>query len=484
MSLRKEKIQGELFIRVALALALWGIPVAASAGGTLKTVVIAKESSSPFADVIYQRLGDPQVGDYDPSKLFFFATAKPTTPPKVTKKCLFALDSSGTGRTLSCRGDTAPFSGQQFRIFSKIGVNAIGESTWGSLLSGDQNGIFHQHFDASIPLSTIALVGSTVPHVTGALYFVSDLTSSKSPPFPSAVSDDGLIAFRGKINLPPPPPANPIDDGVFICDGGSGDCSGFPNLIQAVVLKNDGVPDRPGYHFCNFSPTVDASTYGLVFRASIKLNCADTTEKSKIGIFRKSRPAPPTTIALEREAANPSPVPGGALYDEFNPVHLAINNSGDVMFHASTATNGVVTSEFLFFCPGTSTCQPAPGTAAINAVSFGGTDADSNRFTSLQTPGMDEAGDISFTASVKVTATNQGGSAVYVKHAPHEIPPGLGGPIERIVLTKDPVPDQPGARFKNIYGSAISPGGRVAFRSSIENATPPRSQRSGLFLFE
>ncbi len=484
MPLRKEKTQGELLIRVALALALWSVPVAASAGGTLKTVVVAKDTLSPFPDAPYQRLGDPQVGDHDPSKVFFFGTAKPTVKPKVTKKCLFALNSAGTGRPLSCRGDVAPFSGQQFRIFSKIGVNAIGESTWGSLLSGDQNGIFHQHFDASIDLSTVALVGSTVPHVTGALYFVSDLTSSKSPPFPSAVSDDGLIVFRGKINLPVPIPANPIDDGVFICDGGSGDCSGFPNLIQAVVLKNDGVPDRPGYQFCAFSPTVDASTYGIVFRAAIKLNCADTKEKSKIGIFRKPRPTPPTTIALEREAANPSPVPGGALYDEFNPVHLAINNSGDVMFHASTTTGGVVTSEFLFFCPGTSTCQPAPGTAAVNAVSFGGTDADSNRFTSLQTPSMDEEGNISFTASVKITATNQGGSAVYVKHVPHEIPPGTGGPIQRIVLTGDPVPDQPGARFKNVFGSANSPGGRVAFRSSIENSSPPRSQRVGLFLFE
>src|SRR2546427_832672 len=135
-----------------------------------------------------------------------------------------------------------------------------------------------------------------------------------------------------------------VNQGLFRCSGGNGNCSvahGGTGTLTTLALVNDAVPDRSGRTFCSFGKLA-ASTAGVAFHAITQLDCADITEPPAAGEFRKLLANPIETVALQGEAANPNPSPGGTIY--VLPIDVAISNSGVVAFLSATVTGSVASS--------------------------------------------------------------------------------------------------------------------------------------------
>lgn len=460
--------------------------------GTLTKVVEGKGGSpSPVPGASYERLDSPVVSDNALDSVVFFSTAKDPGPPRLTSKCFFRTPDDGTtgaGEVLACnRGGSPAPDGNAYRIFSEPDVNTGGDAAWGSALTGDTTGIFKTN--AAGVSSTVAFIGATVSGVMGSLYFANDLTDPDSPPFPGAITDDGAVFFKGAINGGAVVASGTItiDQGIF-CQGTGGSCGSGP--VKKILLKNDDIPDRENpaqagdfRQFCSFGSVLDASLDGIVFRANTKFNCGNGAESSRVGIFRKRFGLPVETIALENEAANPAPAPGGSLYDEFD-TKLAIDNDGDVAFKAKT--KALINNSFIFFCAAAATCQPSA--PAIVAVAQASADDDNNILLELAGPGMSDDNGIVFRADLR-KANRKGGNGIYVKHVDTD-------DLETVAVTDEDEVPPPGVDCKtkgNIPGTlvftgfkvpSISPGGRVAFKGAFRCTAPKRNKREGIFLWQ
>ena len=183
-------------------------------------------------------------------------------------------------------------------------------------------------------------------------------------------------------------------------------------------------------------------------------------------MFRKPAGGPIETLALQGEAANPNPTPGGTVY--VLPQPPAISNTGVVAF--VSAVNGSTTTAAIYRCtPGV--CPASPAQAV---VSPGDADGDGNVLVDFAAPDVSDAGDIAFQARV-IPPGGHRVEALYIKRAT--------GSLDRIVLAGDVVPgSSPVATFRHVGQPSMSAGGKVAFFGRIRSGSPP--QLRGVFVFE
>ena len=306
----------------------------------------------------------------------------------------------------------------------------------------------------------MALLGDPVPPPgTGLL---KDLSFGR-------ITDAGDVVFEATISGGAVILGVEVDQGLFRCTGGDGNCStGGTGTLQTVLLVNDPVTDRAGREFCRFGELA-ASSFGVAFRADTQLDCANSAEVPLSGVFRKAFVGTVETLALAGDASEPFPSPGGTTYASFVG-RPSIENAGTVAFQASTA--GVTATSVLYLCqPGL--CPASPADAALTR---GELDDDGAAFRAFSSPAISAAKDIAFTAKADPPA----GSPYYALYVRR-----FSGDVEQLARTNGVVPGlSPTATFRmHLNDPSISAGGKVAFKSRIRRGVAPRN-REGVFVVE
>lgn len=405
-------------------------------------VVAQQNDPSPLAGFTYQRFGDLDISDAPGERVVVYGRLR-------GRQCLFRIDpDNDPDSTVACQRGVTPDQ----RALRRIGppsINATSAVAFAARVSQGRSGVYRDG------ISIVALFGDTAPCV-GAAPILEQLAYGR-------ITDSGAVGFTATMTGCTVPEVN---DGVFMCSGGNGNCStqaifGGTGVRTTIALAGDMVPDRPGRFFCDFHE-LDASDYGVVFRASTKLDCANNAEIEATGVFRRTFPALGLiqTIALQGEAGNPPATTLGVP-----TLAPAISNTGMVAF-AAGATTGSLTTAYLYLCD-PATCPLAP---AEPAASLGQADDDGNVFKTFSAPGVSDSGDVGFSARVRgATRINDGlFRAIRIPAMPFD--------IQKIAVSDDPVPGTvPTAFFRALPGpSAMSPSGRVVSRATIVRSVTPR----------
>ena len=356
----------------------------------------------------------------------------------------------GPGVALALEDDLGP-TGQLFLRFERPSIDGAGHVAWFAHLSAGRRGIFRDG------PTTVSVLGDPVPGVAGLLHELS---------VPVMV-DPGLVVFSATLSGGAVVGGVTIDQVILRCGGGDGNCSSGSGTLDVLVSKNDPVPDRPGRRLCDLRE-VAASSWGIVFRASTRLDCAGV-DPPVGGVFRQRFGGALETVALAGEAAEPFPAPGGTVYASFVDEALGIENDGIVVFQASTTQ--LVGTRAQYVCdPGS--CPAAP---AVAAVALGDAAPGGGVFRRFSAPAVTDAGDLVFSA----VASGAPGlvRALYVRH-PDDA-------IDVLALEGAAVPGSvPPATVRRYGEPSVSPDGRVVFRAIIRNVTPPRNARRGMFVIE
>lgn len=430
-------------LAVTLAGAIGGH--AGPAAAVLKAAVL-KGDPAPIPGFTYRSLRGASVGDAAGPRVALVARVAATGG----RQGVFLEDPDDGGLTLALEGNGAP-SGQTYRRFDRPSISPGGVAVWHALLTSGREGIFRQG------PSVVSLLGDSIPGVTGLLKEF----------FPPVIIASGHVAFRATISGGATIGGVTVDQGIFRCGGGDGNCSSGSGTLEALVLRNDAIPDRPGRELCVFGE-VAASSFGIAFGASTKDDCTGG-ETPRFGIFRLPFGGAVETVALEGEPAEPVPGPGGTVYGSLDDEPPGIENDGITVFQSSTA--GLLTTNALYSCD-PSTCPASP---AVAAVKVGDTDPVGNAFRRMSSPSVSDAGDMVFSA----TTTGPAGliRALYRRLA--------GGMLEILADEGDLVPGaSPPAEVRRFGPPRVSPGGRIAFRAVLRNLSPPRNTRRGIFVIE
>lgn len=427
---------------VTSALVLGALPATAQAA--IDTVALQGDVS-PQASQPFKTFQNPAVGDAAGEHVGFYATT-------TKSKCIFKMDPvANTGSAVACKGGISP-DARSYTSFADPSLNTAADVAFSSRTTGS-NGVYRGD------PTTVDLLGDAVPAPGSGL--LNQLSLAQ-------IADSGDVAFKSTISGGAVVGLVTIDQGIFRCSGGDGNCSaGGTGVLTTEVLKNDSVPDRAGREFCDFSG-LDISSYGIAFRASTQVDCSDNGESPLVGIFRMPLFGTIETVALSGETSEPFPVPAGTTYSSINSAPT-INNSGTVAFGASATGN--VGRRALYLCA-VGTCPAAPAT---DAVDTGQTDDDGNVFKSFSAPTISDADDIAFAAPVRGTPRVTTG--LYVRRATPD--------IETVALDEDPVPGLvPAAKFASLPpGPSISSAGKIAFRASVSRSVSPK-RRTGVFVDE
>ena len=440
-----------------------GLVVAVALGSTWATAqvevstVALEKDYSPEEGCWYRRFARPAVSDAEEQPVSFFAKTRGVTS---SKKGIFK-DGPGRddlGSTVVLVGDTSPDS-RLFRVPSNPTMNASGGVAFSAGLTGGGKGVFRG--DQSL----VALLGDSVPGVTGLLAEFSHVV----------ITDDQGVVFWATISGAAEVGGVNVGQGIFRCSGGDGNCSSGTGSLEALVLRNDQVPDRQGRKLCNINE-VAASNFGVAFVAETREDCADGDDLTRKGVFRMPFAGSIVTLALEGEACEPYAEPGGTAYGLIWTLP-DIANDGSVVFQARTT--GILTNYALYLCL-SSTCPSDPAEAKVIT---GTVDQDGNVLSRFRLPAVSDAGDIAFTANARGDSGRVTG--VYVRRAEvtWEHPP------ETVVLQGDIVPDLiPATEFAGLLANTsqldMSPGGKIAFKAKVRRVNPPRVRLEGMFLVD
>ena len=440
-----------------------GLVVAVALGATwamaqveVSTVALSKDYS-PEEGFWYVRFNRPVVSDAAEQPVSFFARTRGVTS---SKKGIFK-DGPGRddlGSTVVLVGDPSPDS-RLFKMLSDPTMNAAGHVAFSTGLAGGANGVFRG--DQSV----VALLGDSVPDVVGFLSWFSHVVITE---------DEGVI-FRATISGAAEVGGVKVDQGIFRCSGGDGNCSSGTGSLEALVLRNDPVPDRPDREICNINEAA-ASNFGVAFVAESKEDCADGDELTRRGVFRVPFAGSIVTIALEGEACEPYADPGGTTYGLIWALP-DIANDGSVVFKARTT--GISLSTVLYLCL-SSTCPPDPAEAKVIT---GTVDQDGNVFSRFSLPAVSDAGDMAFKANARGDSGTVTGVYVRRAGATSDYPP------ETVVLQGDIVPDLvPATEFAQVLAKTsqldMSPGGKIAFKAKVRRVNPPEVGLEGIFLVD
>jgi hypothetical protein len=355
---------------------------------------------------------------------------------------LFRLDpDGGPGAAVAREKDPAPGG----RLYGRLGspsLTAAGDMAWTSRLSGGLGAVLRAG------PALVAVLGDPAPG-GGLLRDPADATLTSA----------GDVVFRATISGGPPG----AGEAVFRCTGGDGRCTaGGTGTLEALLRAGDPVPDRPGREVCTLAD-VAASAFGVAVVATTRLDCTDGAETPLTGVFRLPFGSTLATVALQGEAAEPFPAPGGTAYLAPRPL-VTIAADGTIAFAATTS--GVLATTALYVCaPGA--CPTAP---AVAGVTLGEVDDGGNAFLGLSAPAVTGAGDVAFRARL-----SGGAGGVYVRRA--------GGDIETIALTGSFVPAT-SLVIRSFTGNpVVSPGGKVGVVARVRSPVRPRN-RTALLVAE
>jgi hypothetical protein len=421
-------------------------------------IVALKDDPSPETGFDYVRFRHPAIGDAVTTPVSFRARVKSAS---AGSRWGIFLDGVGeAGSAIQFQGDLAPES-RLFKTLDNPTTNDDGDVAFTARLSGGSEMVGREGD------TTVALVGddlsAAVPPVTGVLDDLSDPRKTDG-----LVTDDGDVVFRGTISGAAQVSGVDIDEGVFRCTGGDGDCSGGTGTLETLVLRNDPLPDRAGREICSVT-TLAASTFGIVMLADTQLDCADDGEPIRRGVLRMPYGGGIVTVALEGEESEPIPGPGGTTYGLFMATP-DIANDGTIVFKGRTG--GLLIQEVLYLCAAAS----CPATRPEAAIVEGTVDPDGNAYGSFGTPVVANGGLMAFKA--KARGVSGSVRAVYRRQA--------GGTVDTVIARGDPVPGLlPASEVSRVFGFErvdLSSGGQLAFRAKIKPLAPPRRNRDGIFV--
>lgn len=432
----------------AFALFFWSF-IGVVQATDLKTVALQVNKThlkdeSPEAGFFYTQFENPAVSDATGERVTFFANTKQDPGVGMDRmNCIWKVDATGTGSAVACKGDASP-DGRKFLSFTNPSINDDGDVAWSSIVSGLRSGVYKGD-PTIVSLFDDSAEGGFLREFSKAI-----------------ITDDGDVIYRARIFGVP----SAEDTAIFRCTGGDGDCSSGTGTLETLVQKGDSVPDRAGREFCSIGDFA-ASTWGIVFRGSTKLDCANAIESSKEGIFRKKFGEDIVTLALKDEDSEPNP--GGTKYGGFGGTP-AIEDSGIVAFRAET--KGLLVEEHLYIC------DPAacPANRAEIAVKKFALDDDGNKFLSFSSPALSNAGDMGFVGQVEKPDKKKV-PCLYIRRF-------ADGDIETVRCKGQNVPDVPGTVFQFFGQPSMSPSGKVAFKGKIKETDFPKKEFEGIFLLE
>jgi hypothetical protein len=437
-----------------LWLAMTAVMVPATALAVVQTVVI-RGDAAPEASNVYNRFKRPTVGDAAGQHVTFFAKLKGTRP---VKRGLFKEDPNDGGATVVLKNDVTPDS-RLFTKFSRPSINASGSVIWQALVSGGKQGVY-----AGGP-TAVALAGddltTATPAGTGFLKAFSQPVNTDAAGVVFRATIQGgaqVVTGSGTVT---------VDDGIFRCSGGDGNCSSGSGTLDILVLKNDPVPDRVGLTFCGFGGSrgeIGASDWGVAFEATTRVDCADNTEPLVSGIFRMPFGGPIVTVALGAEASNPS----GTSYFRFTG-SPSIEDDGIVAFLARV--NGVFVGDVLFYC------DPAacPASPAVDAVAQGEVVTPYGALSRFTAPSIANSGTMVFRAIARGASGSRSG--IWVRRTDDS--------VINVALKNDPVPGLvPAAVYRRFGVPSMSPGGIAVFDAGIKRADVTPHTVPGIFVDE
>jgi hypothetical protein len=435
---------------ITSVLALLVLPFALADAASIKTVAVQGDTT-PDPGFAYKKFDNPVVSDAAGQRVGVFARSSGG------KRCIYRLDpDSAADATIECERTPSPDAGRAFGRFGEISINVTADIAWASRLDFGRQGVFRAD-----PTQIVALLGDPVPPPgTGLL---KDLLLGR-------ITDANDVFFEATISGGAVVLGVEVDQGLFRCTGGDGNCSATgTGTLETVLLVNDAVADRPGREFCSFGE-LSASAYGVAFRAETKMDCANNAEPELEGVFRKPILGLVETLALAGEPAEPFPSPGGTTY--VSPVgEPTIENLGTVAFLATSA--GVTSTSALYICDPVG-CPPALADAAVNR---GDLDDDGAGLRAFSRPAISLAKDIAFAAK----ADPPNGAPYYAMYVRRFATTD----IEQIARTNDTVPGLvPSAIFRfHLEPPSISAGGKIAFKSRIRRSVSPKN-RQAVFIVE
>jgi hypothetical protein len=407
---------------------------------TLAPIALQGDPAPLIGGPDFRKFEEPDISDFATRRVVFVAR----TRDKNT--CIFKMDPAGPDVAGVCKGDPTP-DGREFRLFSRVATNDGGAVAWSSTVSGDRSGIYGE-------------VGGPV--------FAAATTGDPAPPagvldkFDAASDVDALAVFEATVSGAPMVGGVVSSEGVFV-DPGAGPTT-------AVARRGDSVPDRAGREFCFFFGATIKDSF-VAFHATTRLDCSDTSETFRDGIFRANWVTGTiVTVALESEPSNPVPtVPGGTIYGTIPvPGTPDVNASGTVVFRATTG--GVLSENAVYSCG--AGCPAAP--ASIVAAQ-GEADAGGDVLRTFGDPRIATNGDVAF--NVRVQSASQAKTSIYIHRDATDT-------LELVARTGDGVPGLPvGTVFKALGQPAMSGTGRLAFSGTVRGLTAPK-KRSGIFVYE
>ena len=379
------------------------------------------------------------VSDAAGERMAFRATIRDGTS---SRQGVVRADASGNG-TIIAERDTPTPSGSTYRNFLQPAINSAGDVAWFAFLGDGRRGVFRTLLaDPSID-RVVVIEGASAP--IGAYQF-SDFDSPE-------ITETGAVVFWGRAN---DTMSSNLAEGIFVCEGGDGDCV-TGSGTASVLARNGDVVD--GRELCEFGRSLHVSVYGATFIATTRTDCSSTSGNLE-GVFRVDFAG---SVGIEQIAlvGNPTDIGGGDTYQRFRDTP-SIEDDGIVAFRSDTST-----SEAVFRCAPGSSC---PGTNLPVSVVEKGQLHSGSELRRFGGPQISNNGDIVFQARPR------GGTAVgrtlYVRRA--------GGAVERIVTGEQPLDDVGGATFRRVGTHHVSPGGTVSFRSTVTGPV----WRVALFLWQ
>jgi hypothetical protein len=410
--------------------------------------------------VVYRRfVGHPAVGDAAGNQVAFGARVKGTgiTPLGVYVEDGDPTDTGG-GSTIAKKDQTSP-TGANFTKFNEPSINASGRVTFPALLRADGRGVF---LDG---VTSVALKLDDAPTGAGTAFFDT---------FPaSRITDGGDVVFRASLGNAPIVLGLEINQGIYRCSGGlNPNCSsqeGGSSTLTPLVLRGDLVGGRT---ICAIGEYA-ASSYGVAFRATTQVDCLDTLEAPVEGIFRRAFGGGYETIALVGAPSAPDP-----MITTYGGVSRppAIANDGTIAFWASITGVG---AGGIFVCDPASCPTPTMATlVAQEGIADASDQPPNNDLIRFSAPGISDAGDVAFQATLAGASGRLKGMFVYRQGT---------GLIETVAL-KDGVapkvdPGDPDAIFRRFFAPPrMSPGGRIAFQATVRRVSGTPRVRRGVYV--
>lgn len=452
--------------RIALALGLGLFPAIAflaplPAHAQLRVVAESLRRTPEGPAVLYKRfVGLPAVSDAVGNQVAFVARVQGSL---VSPLGVYAEDDdptdTGGGSTIAKKDQTSP-TGANFTKFNEPSINASGRVTFPALLRAEGRGVF---LDG---ITSVVLKLDDAPTPAGTAFFDT---------FPaSRITDGGDVVFRTSLGNAPVVLGVDVDQGIYRCSGGvSPNCSsqeGGSSTLTPLVLRGDLVGGRA---ICEIGEYA-ASSYGIAFRAATQVDCTDALETPVDGVFRRAFGGGFETLALVGNASEPDPM--NTTYGGVSRPP-AVTNDGTVAFWSFiTGLNAAG----LFVCdPAICPAPTMPVLVAQEGIADASDQPPDNDLIRFSAPGISDAGDVAFHASLVGASGRLKGMFVYRQAT---------GLIETIAMKNGVAPKvaagDPDALFRRFVAPPrMSAGGRMAFHATVRRVSGTQRLRRGVYAF-